>query len=146
MSTKPGATINPEASITRFASDARSRPSAAIRPSFTATSPLNRGLRRPSKTVPPLIMTSNSAMNCPLSQALVGLGQPPVGRGNRVPGLLYGVQDLVYQTGDPIRLIHEPGDPRSTNWSVLGRSQRPCQFHSVRGSPIGRRVGLTPKF
>src|SRR6266498_4249676 len=62
MSMKPGATINPLASMTRVASPLRREPKAAMRSPSTATSAATPGAPLPSTTVPPL-MRSDQAMN-----------------------------------------------------------------------------------
>src|SRR5436190_23875087 len=60
MSTKPGATTLPSASITRPARVLPRRPIAAMRPSRTPTSAVNAGRPDPSTTVPPRMRTSSS--------------------------------------------------------------------------------------
>jgi len=57
MSTKPGVTILPRASISS-APEPLMAPTAAIRPSFTATSASRPGAPEPSITVPPRITRS----------------------------------------------------------------------------------------
>src|SRR5689334_20215919 len=59
MSTNPGQTKRPPASITRAAGSAPSRPTAATRPSAIPTSAPNHGLPAPSITRPPRISTSS---------------------------------------------------------------------------------------
>src|SRR5690242_20216574 len=63
MSTKPGVTRRPPASITRRASraDAPRSPTSTIRPPSTATSARRAGAPEPSTTVPPRISRSMSA-------------------------------------------------------------------------------------
>src|SRR6266545_5276101 len=58
MSTKPGATISPVASIVRVAGSSTS-PMATTRPSLIPTSPCRRALPVPSTTLPPTIFTSS---------------------------------------------------------------------------------------
>src|SRR5205085_11014015 len=53
MSTKPGQTSSPSASITRAAGSVARRPAAATRPSAMPTSAVNHGLPAPSTTRPP---------------------------------------------------------------------------------------------
>src|SRR5437660_2596334 len=60
MSTKPGATTRPVASMTSDASPSTDRPTAAITPSLIATSPTNVGRPVPSTMVPPVIFRSNT--------------------------------------------------------------------------------------
>src|SRR6476660_3572085 len=62
MSTKPGATTQPSASMVWVAADAPSRPTAVIRPSRTPTSAENAGRPEPSMTVPPRTRRSSSGM------------------------------------------------------------------------------------
>src|SRR5579884_1655184 len=76
MSTNPGATILPVASIVSAASPASGgsagprRRTSTILPALTATSASNRSAPVPSTTVPPVILTSNT------STPLGVLGQP----------------------------------------------------------------------
>src|SRR5262245_14587777 len=65
---KPGATIMPEASRTRSASEARTLPISAILPSLMPTSARTRGMRRPSTTIPPRMAMSNSATRLLLAE------------------------------------------------------------------------------
>src|SRR5271170_3833127 len=58
MSTKPGATIRPAASMVSRAASPSSRPTAATRPSLIATSPRNGTRPLPSTMLPSLISMS----------------------------------------------------------------------------------------
>src|SRR5215213_11023784 len=62
MSTKPGATTQPSASIVSVAAASRSRPTATTRPSRTPTSAVYAGSPVPSTTVPPRTRRSSSGM------------------------------------------------------------------------------------
>src|SRR5215203_2725882 len=59
MSTKPGATTHPVASMTSVASPSTCSPTATMTPSCIATSPTNPGRPVPSTTMPPVILRSN---------------------------------------------------------------------------------------
>src|SRR5512145_1829759 len=69
---KPGATIMPDASSTRSASEARTAPISAIFPSLIPTSARTRGIRRPSTTIPPRIAVSKRAKASPPGGAASG--------------------------------------------------------------------------
>src|SRR4051812_49266694 len=60
MSTKPGVTSSPLASITSRASPSTDGPTSTMTPSCTATSPTNRARPVPSTIVPPVIFRSNT--------------------------------------------------------------------------------------
>src|SRR5215207_6151731 len=60
MSTNPGATTHPLASMVRVAAASPSRPTAATRPSRTPTSAVYAGSPEPSTTVPPRTSRSSS--------------------------------------------------------------------------------------
>ena len=62
MSMKPGATICPEASISRCASRPSQSPTAVMRPFFMATSARRAGVPFPSITCPPRI--NRSSIRC----------------------------------------------------------------------------------
>src|SRR4051812_2220705 len=62
MSTKPGATMQPSASMVRAAAASASRPTAATRPSRTPTSAVYAGSPEPSTTVPPRTSRSSSGI------------------------------------------------------------------------------------
>src|SRR4051812_43237547 len=67
MSTKPGATTQPSASIVSSALvSGAARPTCTMRPSRTATSAVYAGSPLPSTTVPPRISTSSSGTVRPL--------------------------------------------------------------------------------
>src|SRR3954454_13365842 len=61
MSTKPGATTHPVASMTSVASPSTCSPTATITPRSIATSPTKAGRPVPSTMVPPVIFSSNIA-------------------------------------------------------------------------------------
>src|SRR5689334_728163 len=73
MSTNPGATTQPSASIVRDAATSPSRPTAATRPLRTPTSAVYAGSPEPSTTVPPRRSRSSSGIGEPalVSTALV---------------------------------------------------------------------------
>src|SRR3954454_3059366 len=63
MSTKPGATTHPSASMVCAAATSPSRPTATIRPSRTPRSAVYAGSPEPSTTVPARTSRSSSGMH-----------------------------------------------------------------------------------
>src|ERR1700760_2630540 len=102
MSTKPGATILPVASMVSAASPSSGglpgprRRTSTIFPSLTATSAVNRSAPVPSTTVPPVILRSNTITPCQAAPAVIVVNVTP----------LQGAQKrrIVTQTaGNPVR-------------------------------------------
>src|SRR5512143_1209941 len=78
MSTKPGATTQPSASIVSSAAVSPRRPTATTWPSRTPMSAVYAGSPDPSTTVPPRTSRSSSGMRDALCSALLVLVFDPV--------------------------------------------------------------------
>src|SRR4051812_16465932 len=120
MSTKPGATTLPSASITRPARVLPRRPIPTMRPSRTPTSAVNAGRPDPSTTVPPRIRTSSSG-----TRGTVHLDAVLVALLDAVHLRRVRTHDLALLLGGQLRdvfeeLVDDPGELRVGVWEVAG--------------------------
>src|SRR5215203_3234218 len=110
MSTKPGATTHPSASIVFVAATSPRRPTAATRPSRTPTSAVYAGRPDPSTTVPPRTSRSRSGVDTArcgtaLVEVLDSVDARRVGADDLALPLVGQILDPLHELVDDARIL-----------------------------------------